>query len=233
MHFKDKLNLLLSRKGLNQAEFAAAIGVSRQAVQVWASGRSEPKGTNLAKVAEFFGVAPDWFSEEATLDSTGSPVREFAPGEEEPPEGYIAIPEYQLEIGASGNLDGGEPSWSAVNDSETAWYRVDELRARGIDPSMCKRAPAHGDSMEPLIFDGDMILWEENRDPAPGLCRIIDGQIYVIGVEHGLRVKKLARIKDGIKVISVNPSYPPEDYKGEDADNMRIYGRVVEVTHKF
>lgn len=230
MEFKDKLNLLLSREKLNQADLAQKIGVSRQAVQVWASGRSVPKGTNLAKICEFFGVSPEWFSNQSSVSKEEVRVKSFVPGEDTPPEGYVSIPEYQLTFSAG---NGSEPEWEQTKKSSAAWYKVDYLRSKGVNPARCRRAKVVGDSMEPLLFSGDTILWEENVDPHIGCNRIVDGSIYVLAVDGALRIKKLAHIKNGIRIISINPAYPPEDYFGDEADGIRLFGRVIESSHTF
>lgn len=63
MTLADRLNWLLAQRHMTHAELAQAIGVSRQAVQKWASGQSEPKGTNLAKICRFLVLQPSgWFT---------------------------------------------------------------------------------------------------------------------------------------------------------------------------
>jgi phage repressor protein C with HTH and peptisase S24 domain len=58
-----------------------------------------------------------------------------------------------------------------------------------------------GDSMEPTLLDGDVVLVDRN-DFVPK-----DG-VYVLRIEENLFVKRLMRLpKDRIEVISDNPSY--------------------------
>ena len=231
MKFKDKLNLLMANRHLNQAQLAAELSVSKQAVQFWASGRSEPKGTNLARISQYFGVSTEWLENESETAVAQASVRSFIQGEELPPDGYVAIPEYRLTFAAGD--DPGEPTWEEEHDADVAWYREEYLRSKGATPARCKRAKVIGDSMSPVLEDGDVVLFCEEPDTRPGCVNIRDGSIYLIRTNGALRVKRLSRIKNGIRVISANPAYPVEDYTGDEADAISIYGRVLEINRSL
>ena len=47
---------LRKKKGIQQKELAISIGVSRPIVSEWESGKKDPSGERLRKLAEFFGV---------------------------------------------------------------------------------------------------------------------------------------------------------------------------------
>jgi phage repressor protein C with HTH and peptisase S24 domain len=47
---------LIKKNGGNQSEMARYVGVAPQAVQKWIAGKSEPRGKNLERAAEFLGV---------------------------------------------------------------------------------------------------------------------------------------------------------------------------------
>jgi len=48
---------LLDRKGVLQKEFAIDIGVSQPTVSDWIHNKKDPRGENLQRVAEYFGVS--------------------------------------------------------------------------------------------------------------------------------------------------------------------------------
>lgn len=48
---------LLDRKGVLQKEFAIDIGVSQPTVSDWIHNKKDPRGDNLKKVADYFGVS--------------------------------------------------------------------------------------------------------------------------------------------------------------------------------
>ena len=47
---------LRKKKGIQQKELALEIGVSRPTVSEWESGKKDPSGIRLKKLAEYFGV---------------------------------------------------------------------------------------------------------------------------------------------------------------------------------
>ena len=60
--FKLKYAALRANAGMNQDEWAAAIGVDKQTVSNWETMRSEPKLSHLRKMSELSGVPMDYIS---------------------------------------------------------------------------------------------------------------------------------------------------------------------------
>ena len=48
------------KKGIQQKELAISLNVSQAAVSDWENGKKNPKGQNLKKLADFFGVDEDF-----------------------------------------------------------------------------------------------------------------------------------------------------------------------------
>jgi transcriptional regulator with XRE-family HTH domain len=59
MTFQEKIIILRKKKGLTQDEFASAVGVSRQAVYKWESGKSYPEVAKLLEIKILFGISID------------------------------------------------------------------------------------------------------------------------------------------------------------------------------
>ncbi len=59
MKFNEKIVKLRKMKGLTQDEFAAAVGVSRQAVYKWESGQSYPEVPKMLEIKLLFDVSID------------------------------------------------------------------------------------------------------------------------------------------------------------------------------
>lgn len=99
-------------------------------------------------------------------------------------------------------------------------FRDDFFRKNGIHPKKCAMLLVRGDSMEPLIRDGDFILVDQgDNDPQ-------DGLIYLLGVAGALMVKRLFRLPTGWRLYSENRSYSPIDLQGDELDSFRVFGRV-------
>jgi transcriptional regulator with XRE-family HTH domain len=59
MKFQEKLYQLRKERKMSQEDLAGVMGVSRQAVQKWEAGTSNPDMDNLIAISEYFGVSLD------------------------------------------------------------------------------------------------------------------------------------------------------------------------------
>lgn len=58
--FGQRVKELREEKGLSQEALAELLQVSKGIISYWETGKSEPKGNSLIKVAKFFGVTTDY-----------------------------------------------------------------------------------------------------------------------------------------------------------------------------
>ena len=88
-----------------------------------------------------------------------------------------------------------------------------------------RAAYVRGDSMEPTLFDGDRIIFDDLG---------YDGQdgIYAVVYNGAGFVKRLQRGKNVLKIISDNKLYATMEESGE-SDNFAIIGKVRYVVHKL
>lgn len=86
-----------------------------------------------------------------------------------------------------------------------------------------------GDSMTPIICDGDVVIVRQQDDAENG-----DTIIATINGDEAT-CKRLRKYKDGIELISNNPSYAPFDFSNKDIIEkpVKIVGKVVELRRKF
>lgn len=106
------------------------------------------------------------------------------------------------------------------------------LRQWGVRADALSIITAQGESMLPTIADGDDMLVDR------GDTRIgVRGGIYVLRLDAGLVVKRLAKRGTAIAVISDNPQFPtltidaPTDPAGDPAiAPVEVIGRVVRIT---
>jgi phage repressor protein C with HTH and peptisase S24 domain len=90
----------------------------------------------------------------------------------------------------------------------------------GVSPAALTMITAHGDSMEPLIHDGDALfvdMADRRLSSRPG--------IFVIRLDDALLVKRVARIGLEVQVTSDNPITPA--IAPVRADRVAVIGRVV------
>lgn len=87
-----------------------------------------------------------------------------------------------------------------------------------------------GDSMEPRMKSGDVVIVRQQEDA--------DSGDYVIALINGsdATCKKLMKYEDGsIALVSLNPAYKPMYFSGTEIDStpVRIIGRVMELRGKM
>lgn len=87
----------------------------------------------------------------------------------------------------------------------------------------------HGDSMEPRMYEGDVVIVRQQDDAE-------NGEV-VIAMVNGdeATCKRLKKYAGGIMLLSNNPKYEPMVFTNEDIINkpVKILGKVVELRGKF
>jgi len=198
---------------------------------------AQERGVSLAALSELLGRNPSYLQQ---FIRKGSPrkleeqdratlARFLGVGEEalrEPQENsYVEPPRRRdeadwgdvprLDLGAAagaGRVPGAETAFDTFRFSRR-W-----LEEQGLARAQLSAIRVEGDSMEPLLNDGDEIL----VDRAPRAFR--DG-IHVVRLGDTLMVKRVASAGPGrIALLSQNFAYPPVEVTAEEVE---IIGRVV------
>ena len=86
-----------------------------------------------------------------------------------------------------------------------------------------------GDSMEPRMVSGDVVVVRKQEDINSGEVAIV-----MIGDEEAT-CKKVTKHSDGLVLISNNPKYAPMFFTIKEIETLpvRILGRVVELRVRF
>ena len=103
--------------------------------------------------------------------------------------------------------ESAELSIASAGQVLPSWARTDRLT--------CIRAA--GDSMEPTVRDGDLVVLDRDR-PAP-----LDAELFVVRTREGVVIRRLRRVGDRWNLISDNPTHPSRAMTESD----RIVGRVA------
>lgn len=131
---------------------------------------------------------------------------------------FVLIPAYEeIQAGMGRGVANG---LETVTDKHS--YSQNWLEKNGLDPTRLRRIRGRGRSMEPTIFDGDMVLI--NLDEK----KIVDGKVYAFRVDDEIRIKRLYRQLDGrVRVASDNPDKTtyPDEYLSIN-DMPELIGRV-------
>lgn len=132
------------------------------------------------------------------------------------PNGFVLVPRYDIEASAGGGALAGEENVLDYMAFQEAWVR----RALRVDPSRLALITATGDSMEPAIRPGDLLLIDCSVET------VMDDSIYLVSLNEFLLVKRIQKLLRGLIVKSDNPNYTPMTLSPEEARELRIRGRV-------
>ncbi|PMC48587.1 hypothetical protein CJ217_01660 [Streptococcus sp. UMB1385] len=137
---------------------------------------------------------------------------------------YESQSQQGLQIPVLGNVAAGIPI-SAVEDI---------LDYEEIDPSWQSQGEffalrIKGDSMQPKIDDGDVVIVRQQSDANSG-----DTVIALVNGDDAT-CKKLQKTENGIMLLSTNPNYLPMFFTNEEIQTkpVVILGKVVELRSKF
>ncbi len=158
------------------------------------------------RLAEFFGV------DEVSLGASADSDRDGAQSKRDPTR-WITVP--RLPLGASA---GPGAIITEENSFDTIRFSRKWMRDMGLEDAQLSTIRVEGDSMEPMLRDGDEILVDRaNRSQRDG--------IYVVRVGDVLHVKRVQTTAPGrLTLISANAAYAPLDLA---QDEVEIIGRVV------
>ncbi len=210
---------------MSQADLARACNVKPPSVHGWLSGKSKfLRGENLLRAAAALGVSQQWLAtgDGPVKTSSGSNVIALH-AEDDLPDDFVQVAEYQVRF--SGGNGHTAISYELLEASEPATYRLSWMQHMRLNPEKLKRFKVKGDSMEPLLFDGDSVLVNLAEND---FDQLLDGKVYAIRYGNELRVKRLYRRLDGGLVLrSDNTAYRDEDLTPQlVAEHITIIGRV-------
>ena len=200
------LKKLREEHGLSQAELARRIGVGQSTVGMWENGKNKPEFSNLEKLSEIFGVPTDYLIGKndfwgSTPESTGG----------------VWIP-------VLGRVAAGVPI-QAIEEIEDYEEITKEMARKGEYFALRVK----GDSMEPRITDGDVVIVRQQDD-----CDTGDTAIVIVNGEEAT-VKRIKKSPEGLMLIPTNPAYEPLFFSNKEIEQLpvRVVAKVVELRAKF
>ena len=213
--------------GMTQVELAKATNLSRSYIGDIEKDRYNPSVSTLQAIAKATNVPVETLlagaasTPPAPQKSGGLPERQGSYYHD--PVG-APLPE-QVRIPIVGRIVAGEPE-DAYQEPE-GYVMIDKSLAQH---GRFYALRVHGDSMEPTIFDGDIVVYELTPD-------IDDGRIHIVLVDGGeATVKEVHRQQNGLTLIGHNPKvYPPHFYTAEECAKLpvRIIGRVRQLVRNM
>jgi phage repressor protein C with HTH and peptisase S24 domain len=211
--FEAFLKRVYQATGVNtQNDLANILGVNRSAIT-----QARKKGTIpdkwILKLYRSFGLNPDWL-ESGIGPHVAQPLTEIDSN-------FQQVPKVTARLSAGGG------SFEVGSEIEGYYaFRKDWLLSKGNAGRMVL-LDIFGNSMEPELKDGDSVLIDESQKD------IIAGAVYAVGVEDTILVKRVEKHPNKLVLRSDNTAYVPIFLEGDEADSVRIIGKVIWVCREF
>lgn len=181
-----------------------ALGVKYTTFTDWVKGNSYPRIDKIELMANYFGI------------SKADLVEEHLPDKLKRAHGVV--------INVYGRVAAGIPL-EMIEDIIDTEDIPEEMAKTGDFFGL----QIHGDSMEPRMKEGDVVIVRKQDDAESGDT--------VIATVNGTDAtcKRLKKYADGIALIATNPAYDPMYFSNEEIASkpVRIIGRVMELRAKF
>lgn len=203
--FSKNLRHYMNLNNKNQMDLINDLSLSSSTVSNWCTGLKLPRMDKVQMLADYFGILKSDLLENKS-SSIGKPTVKGVP------------------IKVLGRVAAGVPI-EAIEDI-IGTEEISEDLAKTGDFFGLK---IHGDSMEPRMFEGDIIIVRQQDDAESG--------DIVIAMVNGsdATCKRLVKYASGIGLISLNGKYEPMMFTNEEIleKPVRIIGKVVELRGKL
>ena len=199
----DRLKILRLNKKISQQELAGVLGVDRTMIGKYELKNNTPSDEILTKMANFFNVEKAYLLgvEEKTKKKTG------------------------IKIPVLGRVVAGIPI-EAITEIIDYEEITENVAATGEFFALI----AKGDSMNPTIIDGDILIIRQQDTVA-------DGQVAIILIDSmDATVKRVHVTEGGISLLGDNPAiFTPRFYTNAEIETLpiKIIGKVVEIRRKL
>jgi repressor LexA len=185
-------------KGMTQKELGFRIGVAHNTISGYENGSNEPDQNILFAIADVLGVSiNDLFPSPTNLEPVDPEV---------------------ARIPVLGTIACGEPLLVAENYSEYIYMPKDRLPAGKLFYLRAK-----GQSMEPTIPDGSLVLVREQPEVESGAIAAV-----LVNGDEEATLKRVKRQGNMLILLPDNPEYEPIVVTPQNP--ARIIGRAVQVT---
>ena len=204
----ERIKYMRERLKISQTDFAARMGVSKQTLYKYENNIvTNIPSDKIESVAEICSVSP------AYLMGWESNVEPAKIAEK----GSVSIP-------VLGRVAAGIPI-EAIEDI----IDTEEIPKKLAQTGKFFGLMIKGDSMEPRMAEGDVVIVRQQDDAESG--------DIVIAAVNGTDAtcKRIRKYRDGIELVSINPAYAPMFFTNAEIEEkpIRILGKVVELRAKF
>lgn len=219
--YYENFQKLCEERGVKPGTVSKATKVSTATLTAWKQNKYTPKQDKLQKIADYFQVPLSVItgsneSASLTINTDAREVKLFT--------GTTGL-RVSFQIPVLGRVAAGIPI-EAVEDV-IDYEEITEAMARDGEYFALK---IKGDSMEPRMKDGDVVIVRKQNNAD-------DGDIVIATVNgDDATCKVLKKYENGdVALLSLNPSYQPFYFSKQEVKDtpIQIWGKVKELRAKF
>ena len=226
----NNLKKLRKEKGIGQVELAKLLGIGQSSYSRYESGLTDIPTDILMKLVDIFGTTTDEILGINNDQDPGWNVVSDPNDPRFPSKYYPAEPMPDLERETSlipilGSVRAGYDNYAEEN--REGYLPVDDrLKVMHPDAYVLN---VKGDSMEPEICHGDMVICLPDVE-----VRNNDVAIVCVNGDIGT-VKRVRYENNGLTLVPANPHYKKLHYSAEDVESypVSVQSKVIEVRHKY
>lgn len=210
--FAERLCEALELKNISAAELSRRTDTPESVISQYKKGLYEPKQRRLEKFSNVLGVSISWLMGGNVPMNENNNLR------------HPEITTNAVKIPVLGTVVAGIPL-EAVEEI----IDYEEISAQTAKQGDFFALQIKGDSMEPKMSAGDVVIVRKQQD-----CDSGDIAIVLVNGDEAT-VKKIKKFDGGINLIPTNPAYDVITYTNEQIEKLpvQIIGKVVELRAKF
>lgn len=210
------------QSGGKSGKMSEKTGIPVGTLNKYVSLRSSPSVLNATKIAHAVGLTVEQLATRQT-QSQGSLTRQQTQAVADivsRRDDFVGVPLYNVQAAAGNGIvpvDEQEPREEIIL---TRTF----LRRLGAQAESCHIIFAKGESMQPTIPDGSLLLIDLSKS------QIVDNGVFVFRVGDDIKVKRARwRVDQRIDLVSDNQlaGYPPETYTLDEVTDIQPIGRVM------
>lgn len=204
--FSSRFSEALSESSENTYTIAEKLNLSPATISRYNNGKMLPKLATLYQAADILNVSPEWLMGISDNKSISH------------------IKSKAVKIPVLGTVVAGIPLEAIENIIDYEEISVEMARQGEYFALKVK-----GDSMEPKISAGDVVIVRKQEDVDSGDLAII------LANGNEATIKKVMKFNGGINLVPNNPAYEVMTYTNEQIESLpvNILGKVVELRAKF
>jgi phage repressor protein C with HTH and peptisase S24 domain len=198
--------------GITQDALAKRAGLKNQSIIGALESGNRKSTTYIAKIALALGVSSLWLAEGRGTKKRGNPEIDL----ESHPD---LAPIKRVLITVSAGISGYAVEMRE-EEGPPIFFRRDWLKTRGLKPDQLAAVRVKGRSMEPGLWDGDLVVINfSDKNP-------VDGEVFSVNFEGEPVIKRMSRRSGEWWMVSDSSDQKRYEPKlcGE---NVNIIGRVV------